>query len=177
VKRQERGQVLPLVALLVVALAGAAVFTVHLGALAAQRARASASADAAALAGAAEGRSGAERLARANGGRLAAYRKDGDDTEVRVTFGRAGATARATGGRTLARGGEAPALQAVLARAAQLLGRPVAVARVLGDGLTVEVSPDDAAALAPIAAGAGLCAAADGSTDRFRVCSAHAAGS
>lgn len=174
-KRHEHGQVLPLVALLVVALGGAAVFTVRLGGLAAQRARASAAADAAALAGAAEGRSGAERLAHANGGRLVDYREDGDDTEVRVTFGRAGATARATGGRALA-AGEAPALQAVLARAAQLLGRPVVVTRTLDDGLTIDVSPNEAAALAPIAASAGLCTAGDGSSARFRVCGPHAAG-
>lgn len=174
-KRQERGQVLPLVALLVVAMGGAAAFTVRLGGLASQRARASTAADAAALAGAAEGRAGAERLARANGGTVVAYREDGANTEVHVTFGRAGATARAAGGRQLA-GGEAPALQAVLARAAQLLGRPVAVARVLDDGLTIEVSSAEAAALDTVARRAGLCRVAEGPDGRFRVCGPPAAG-
>jgi hypothetical protein len=168
--------VLPLVALLVVALGGAAVFTVRLGGLAADRARASAAADAAALAGAAEGGAGAERLARANGGRVVAYREDGGDTEVRVGVGRAAATARATGGRTLASGGQAPALQVVLARAAQLLGRPVAVARVLDDGLTVEVAVGMANAIERVAAQAGLCRPPNAPAETFRVCGPYASG-
>jgi len=170
VRRHESGQVLPLVALLMVAVAGAGVFVVRLGGLAAERARASAAADAAALAGAAEGREAADRLAHANGGRVVAYREDHDDTEVRVGLGRATATARATGGRTLAPGGQAPALQAVLARAGQLLGRPVAVTRVLDDGLTVDVDSGIADAVALVAAQAGLCRPLDAPAARFRVC-------
>jgi hypothetical protein len=175
-RRHESGQVLPLVALLVVALGGAAVFTVRLGSLAAERARASAAADAAALAGAVEGHEAAERLARANGGRLVAYRETGGDTEVRVGVGRAAATARATGGRQLAAGRGAPALDAVLARAAQLLGRQVPVARVLDDGLTVDVASGASEAVQRIAAEAGLCRPPDTPAGRFRVCGPHAPG-
>lgn len=169
-RRTECGQVLPLVALLIVALGGAAVFAVRLGGLAVARAKASAAADAAALAGAAEGRAAAERLAGANGGRVVVYREEGSDTEVRVGVGRAGATARATGGQRLAPGGRAPALNAVLARAAQLLGRPVRVARVLDDGLTVDVATGMADAVGRVAAQAGLCPLPDGPIGTFRVC-------
>ena len=168
---RESGQTLPLVALLAVAMAGAAVFVVRLGELAAERGQASAAADAAALAGAAEGQEGAERLARANGGRLLSYRRDGNDTEVRVGFGPASATARSTGGSALAPGGQSAALQAVLARAGQLLGHPVPVAHVHSDGLGVDVRPGDADQLARIAAGAGLCRPEPGAQpERFRVC-------
>ena len=169
-RRHENGQVLPLVALLIVALGGAAMLTVRLGGLAAERARASAAADAAALAGAAEGRTGAERLAPANGARLESYKDDGSDAEVRVAVGRAGASARATGGHRLAPGGEAPALQAVLARAAQLLGRPVPVGRVLDDGLSIDVSSDVAGKLEAVAAQAGLCHPSGAPAGRFHVC-------
>ena len=168
---KQNGQVLPLVALLLVAVGGAAVWTVRLGGLAADRGRASAAADAAALAGAADGRDGAERLARANGGRLLSYRRDGNDTEVRVGFGPASATARSTGGSALAPGGQSAALQAVLARAGQLLGHPVPVARVHGDGMGVDVRAGDAEELAHIAASAGLCRPEpDARPERFRVC-------
>jgi len=176
VRRLEQGQVLPLVALLIVAVGGAAVLTVRLGGLAAERAQASAAADAAALAGTVEGRVGAERLARANGGRLVAYRDDGSDVEVRVGVGRAAAAARATGGHTLAPGSQAPALQAVLARAEQLLGRPVPVSRVLDDGLAVEVAIDMAAAVERVAAQAGLCRSPDAGAETFRVCGPPAPG-
>jgi hypothetical protein len=165
-----------LVALLVVALGGAAVFTVRLGGLAAERARSSAAADAAALAGAAEGRAGAERLARANGGHLVSYAEDDGDVEVRVGVGPAAATARATGGHGLAPAGQAPALQAVLARAAQLLGRPVHVAHVFGDGLTFDVPTAEVGAVDGVAALAGLCHPAGAPAERLRVCGAHAPG-
>jgi hypothetical protein len=58
-------------------------------------ARARTAADAAALAGAAEGRPAAAALARVNGGRLVAYRAEGPSVVVTVAVGRARATARA----------------------------------------------------------------------------------
>ena len=168
-RRGEGGQVLPLVALLLVAMGGTAVLVVRLGGLAAERAQASAAADAAALAGAAEGRDAASRLAAANGGRLLSYRLDGGDTEVRVALGHASATARAA--RSAGADGGAPALRATLARAAQLLGRQVPVRRVLSDGLTVDVDPSVSAQLARLSAQAGLCRPdVEAAPDRFRVC-------
>ncbi|HWC11428.1 MAG TPA: M15 family metallopeptidase, partial [Acidimicrobiales bacterium] len=97
-------------------------------------------ADAAALAGAADGREAAEELAAANGGRLAEFEVQGSDTRVVVELGAARARGRARresgvgglgaggadgGGAT--REGLAPAMVAALARAEQLLGRPVPI--------------------------------------------------
>ncbi len=59
-------------------------------------ARARTAADAAALAGAADGRSAADRLAAANGGRVTSYRAEGDDVVVAVVVGEATARARAS---------------------------------------------------------------------------------
>jgi len=170
-RKSQNGQVLPLVALLLVAVGGAAMLTVRLGGLSTDRGRASAAADAAALAGAAEGHDGAARLAGANGGRLLSYRRDGDDTEVRVGVGRASATARATGGAALAPGGQTAALQAVLARMAQLLGRPVPIALVHSDGMGIDVAPADADAVGRLGEAGGLCRPrGDTQPTRFRVC-------
>ena len=55
------------------------------------RARARTAADAAALAGAAEGEAAARRLAAANGGRLVEFRREGDEVVVRVRVGVAAA--------------------------------------------------------------------------------------
>lgn len=96
--RGERGQVAPLVAvILVVAMLGVLV-VVRVGRLTADRARARTAADAAALAGASGGRSAAERLAAANGGVLEGFVAVGDDTEVTVRAGEARASARARRG-------------------------------------------------------------------------------
>lgn len=171
---RERGQVLPLVTLLIV-LAGLVCLAVgRLGGAAAARAQASAAADAAALAGAAAGRGSASALAGANGGRVTRFEQAGPDTRVEVEFGGATATARArrTGGVGGAgeSGGHAPAMRAALARAAQVLGRPVPVVppppawSLPGDaaarhriGLAVDVPDSFVATLAPVAASAGLC--------------------
>ena len=91
----ERGSILPLVALVILATGGLVVGLGRLGADAVARARASAAADAAALAGAADGPEAADLLARSNGGRLVDYSVDGTDVEVTVRVGRAEAVARA----------------------------------------------------------------------------------
>lgn len=87
------GQVVPLLAVLLLFAGLVGVGLVHVAAAAARRGGAEAAADAAALAGAAAGRDAAEDAARANDARLVTYRTEGDD--VVVTVERHGATARA----------------------------------------------------------------------------------
>ena len=94
-RRGAAGQVLPLVALVVVSAAGAALLVASVGGIVIDRGRARTAADAAALAGVLGGRDPAERIARANGGELRSYRVVGDVVEVTVRVGRAEATARA----------------------------------------------------------------------------------
>ncbi len=133
-QRSERGSTLPFVALAMV-LAGTSVIILgRIGGAATERAGARNAADAAALAGAAAGRSAALDLARANGAELVAYEEIGFDTRVRVRLGQAEATGRArrTGDRegtgpTGTAKGLAAAMRAALARAEQLLGHPVPI--------------------------------------------------
>ena len=137
------GQVVPLavamVGLLVVALLALMPAAAALG----QRAQAGTAADAAALAGAAEGEDAARRLAEANGGEVVAYEQVGREVEVRVRVGDVEATARAAGRHRRAgpvdgaggggtgaggeRAGLSPALLAALDQADALLGYPVPV--------------------------------------------------
>jgi D-alanyl-D-alanine carboxypeptidase len=104
------------------------------------RARARTAADAAALAGAADGERTAREVAGANGADLVEIERNGDEVVVQVRVGEveAYAKARATrrsvdfgaGGPAVAggrRAGLAPAMLAALARADGLLGRPVTV--------------------------------------------------
>ena len=93
--RSDRGQLAPLYAVIVLVAGGAMVLLAHLGVLAVHRAHARTAADAAALAGAAEGRSAAEEVARSNGAVLESFVVDGADVEVRVRVGSTHATARA----------------------------------------------------------------------------------
>jgi hypothetical protein len=93
---RERGSVLPLVAVVMVAAGGLCLGMGRLGGQVTQAGQARTAADAAALAGAADGRTAADALARANGGRVVAYDEDGAEVQVRVRVGRAEATARAT---------------------------------------------------------------------------------
>ncbi len=67
----------------------------RLGGAARDRAQAQTAADAAALAGAAEGPEVARTLAEANGARMVTYRQEGLDTKVEVEVGPARATGRA----------------------------------------------------------------------------------
>jgi hypothetical protein len=87
--------VVPLVALLIVAVAGLVLGLGRLGGDAVDRARARTAADAAALAGAAAGRDEAESVAEANGARLVAWETAGADVRVRVSFRGFEASARA----------------------------------------------------------------------------------
>jgi hypothetical protein len=132
-RRPQSGQILPLVALVLVLFGGACLLVARLGSAALVRARAVAVADTAALAGAVHGEDAARSVAEANGGRVEDYvRVDGSEAWVRVALGRAGATARArrvdVPAPTVGTVGElAPAMRAALDRAARLLGRPVPV--------------------------------------------------
>lgn len=93
--RPDGGQTTVLVAAGLVLAAVVLLAVVAAGSLVVDGARARTAADAAALAGAAEGREAAGALARANDGRLVAYRSDGPEVTVTVVVGRARATARA----------------------------------------------------------------------------------
>lgn len=95
--RMDRGQATPLVALLFAVTAGAIVLLGHLGAVVADRAEARTAADAAALAGAAEGEPAARAVASANDADLEEFVALGGDVEVVVRVGQARARARARG--------------------------------------------------------------------------------
>lgn len=93
--RGEKGQALPLLLIvLAVGLVGVLVVA-RLGQAADDAARARTAADAAALAGAADGRAAAEQVAAANGGVVIDYVSAGDQVEVVVAVGVASARARA----------------------------------------------------------------------------------
>jgi D-alanyl-D-alanine carboxypeptidase len=137
------GQVVPLAVAMVGLLVVALLVLVPAAAALGQRAQAGTAADAAALAGAAEGEDAARRLAEANGGEVVAYEQVGSEVEVRVRVGDVEATARAAGrhrsvgpvggvggigtGAGGERAGLSPTLLAALARADALLGYPVPV--------------------------------------------------
>ena len=106
-----------------------AIVVADLGAAAVHRARARNAADAAALAGAAEGEEAARAVAADNGAELVTFVADGPIVEVSVRHGPATARATAEGART-ATGAVAPVVAAALARAEQLLGRRVVVVGV-----------------------------------------------
>jgi hypothetical protein len=91
--RPQQGQVVPLVAVVLVLAALLGVGLVRVAAASSTRAAAQAAADASALAGAADGEAAARRLAAANDARLTAFRVVADD--VVVTVERAGVRAQA----------------------------------------------------------------------------------
>lgn len=133
-QRDESGQVLPLIVLLIALIGMLSMYLARVGEAATSRARAQTAADAAALAGAAQGESAARDEAAANGGRLVSYREIDGDVRVKVQVREAHAEARAQGSFTGGGGGAAgsstglaPAMRAALARAGALLGRPVPV--------------------------------------------------
>jgi len=167
---RERGQVVPLLAALVVFAGLVMLALAHLGGGAIDRAEARRAADAAALAGAAEGPSGAQRLADFNNAQITRYDQEGDDAEVVVRYGDARAIARARregGGLRTGPNDPSPALRAALARAAQLLGHKPQVVRARG--VTVDLTPAGYGELAPIGDQAGLCPSGP---NQMRVCGA-----
>jgi hypothetical protein len=176
-RRSQRGQVAPLVAVILVAAGFLCVVVARFGVAAMTRADARTAADAAALAGAAGGRSAAEEIATANAGTIVRYEAAGHDVKLRVGVRDAAATAaarREPGGGKPA--GAAPALRAVLARAAQLLGHEVPVVAVRANGLGIEVTRDVADSLRPVAGDAGLCQPRSDKPTYFEVCEPPAGG-
>jgi hypothetical protein len=139
----DRGQVAPLLALVMVAVGLACLGIGRFAAAAVDAAAARTAADAAALAGAMAGEDAARAVALENGAALVSWEGSGRDVRVRVRVGRALVSARARagdgGGRsrssgvsgaaeeTSPPGSLAPAMRAALARAAQVLGSPVPV--------------------------------------------------
>ena len=93
--RSDRGQAPPLVLGLVALAVLVALAIGPLAELANDRARARTAADAAALAGAADGEATAREVASANGGRLVLWRSEGAEVWVGVKVGRATAAAKA----------------------------------------------------------------------------------
>ncbi|MFN2608300.1 MAG: M15 family metallopeptidase [Acidimicrobiales bacterium] len=150
--RSEQGSALPLMVVAVVAAGTLALQVAKLGGAAGDRARAQTAADAAALAGAADGEDAARALAEANGARLVGYTTAGLDTRVVVDLGVAqargaahrdrsrrgaslggsgsgsgGGASRGAGGGGGSRAGLAPAMLGALDRAAALLGEQVPI--------------------------------------------------
>jgi hypothetical protein len=134
--RREGGQALLLALLLLVVVAGGGLALVALGGRADDVARARTAADAAALAGAVDGRAVAEQVASANGARVVAFEQHGGEAQVTVRLADVEATARArddrwvpqaSGGGGASTTGLDPRLAAALARAEQLLGEPVPI--------------------------------------------------
>lgn len=122
-----------MVVLILLAGAGVVILVGTLGRATFERAEARTAADAAALAGAAEGPAAARELAATNGGVVLHLVEDGSGVTVTVQVGDAVATARAErlapggGDDGPTRSGLAPAMLAAIARAEQLLGRPVTI--------------------------------------------------
>ncbi len=97
--RRDRGSAVVLTTLIAFALAGAAVVAaIPMAVGLAERQRAHAAADAAALAGVHGGRPAAARLAAANDGELVAWSQHGPTVTVTVRVGNQQVTARATNG-------------------------------------------------------------------------------
>jgi Flp pilus assembly protein TadG len=95
-RRPDRGQVVPLVAVVLLVVAGVAVAIVAVGGVLLDRASARTAADAAALAAAAADDAEAHDVAAANGAEVVEITRIGDQVEVEVSVGRATARARAT---------------------------------------------------------------------------------
>ena len=155
----------------VVGAAVAAFLLVHLAGRAQTMAQAQTAADAAALAGAQEGRGAAGELAAANGGVLGAFEAVAGTARVEVTLGGEAAVAAAS----LPAAETTPALAAALARVDDILGsEATASIRLLGplgsDG--IEVPRLWAARLATLGHRTGLCRGGDGRPLHFVLCPA-----
>ena len=95
---RQRGSVLPLVALAMVMAGGGALLLGRIGEATVSRAQARSAADAAALAGAAEGEQAAREVAEANGATVVRFETVGQDTRVTVRIGSSEAIGRARQG-------------------------------------------------------------------------------
>ncbi|MEA2901577.1 MAG: hypothetical protein QOH36_1464 [Actinomycetota bacterium] len=180
--RGERGSVVPLMALAIVVLGAAVLLVGRLGVAATDRAGARTAADAAALAGAAEGEGPAGDLAAANGADMTNFAAEGTDARVEVELGTARAVARARRSHGAVDGVDrgaldderlAPAMRAALGRAGQLLRHEFPITHVHPSGLAVEVPAAVADRLAGVAPSAGLCRPdPDARPTLFEVCQA-----
>lgn len=94
----ERGSILPLVALLIFTVGGLCLGLGRLGGDAVEAAQVRTAADAAALAGAAEGEAAAREVAEDNGAELLSFTGEGLEVQVRARLGDAEAVARAVRG-------------------------------------------------------------------------------
>ena len=103
-RRAERGQVVPIVAAVLVVAAVVALVVGELGVAAVHRAQARTAADAAALAGAAEGEAAARSVAADNGAELVSFVRHGLVVEVVVRYRHARARATAEGTPAVADG-------------------------------------------------------------------------
>ena len=92
---RERGQAVPLIVMVLAAIAVAVVGTAQVGGRVVDRARAQTAADAAALAGVTGGRIAADELARRNGGSVVDFHSSGQRVQVRVRVGAVLASASA----------------------------------------------------------------------------------
>jgi hypothetical protein len=111
----DKGQAAPLVAGLIVVAGVVAFALAPFGEAVIDKAKARTAADAAALAGAAEGEQAAREMAAANGAELLDFESDGTTAEVTVAVGKARARARAR--REGGGSGLAPAVVGALRRA------------------------------------------------------------
>ncbi len=130
-RRNERGSIAPLIALLALVAAGLSMGAARMGAEAARAARARTAADAAALAGAGAGEGAAKQVAARNGAELTSFVVEGQEIQVLVTFHGIKVSARAVAS-TPAHGvvdatGLDPELRRALTRAESLLGGPVPI--------------------------------------------------
>ena len=128
--RGEAGQAMPLVLVVVAASVGAMLLLGALGGRALLSAKAQTAADAAALAGAAEGPEAADELARLNGSASAGVEGGVGDATVTARVGGVDAVARAQSPPApgaVAVQGLTPAMQAAVTRAGALLGAPVPI--------------------------------------------------
>lgn len=128
----DSGQAAPLLAVALVLLATIGLGLVHLATAAGQRSLAQATADAVALAGAADGEEAARRVAEANQSIVVSYRQEGVEVEVTVERGgvRASARARWEPGEPVPRATPAVHLRPATSDLGQVPGIPYTARRV-----------------------------------------------
>jgi hypothetical protein len=168
-RRPQAGQILPLVAVIVMLAGVLALGIAKVGSRAVGRARAQSAADAAALAGVDGGAPAADRAAAADGATVVRFVTTPGGAFVEVRWRGEQAVAQAARGDAVSTA-EAPAMRAALARAVQVTGGPVEVMRTDPNGLVVEVAPGRVGRLVALGAQAGLCPAAARPPGWFEIC-------